>query len=183
LLQARNGNLVLNNGNARILATLHAACTSTRVTVLGGDIIAPSWITTPLPAEGCPADALTPEQRQYMVADGRLPCNPSALTLRGTYARLTLSHTQSLNAGEQYYAVAGFAPAGWFQNNSTGWALLDDPFLPLATASGTGPLTLTLVDALDISGIPGTELYIGYGANADEMMMSGRYCGLFRVAP
>ncbi|MCL2829936.1 MAG: hypothetical protein FWD77_04260 [Betaproteobacteria bacterium] len=189
LLLARNTDLVLNESfsggstSASIRASLDPVCTSTRVTILSGKVSAPEWIISPPPATGCPADALTPERSRYMVADGQLLCHPSALSLRGTYARLTVQHTQTLSLGAQYYTAAGYAPAGWFQNNAEGWSPLADPFLPLAIATGAGPMTLTLVDALDIRGIPGTELYIGLGGTADEMMMNRRYCGVFRAAP
>ncbi|MCL2829243.1 MAG: hypothetical protein FWD77_00715 [Betaproteobacteria bacterium] len=189
LLEARNGELVLNasntggNSTTTIRATVDPVCTSTRIAVLEGQVSAPDWITSPMPATGCPSDALTPPRSSFMLSDGKLSCHPSALTIRGNYARLTLKQSQSLSAGQQFYAVAGYAPAGWFQNTSLGWAPLGNQFLPLFTATESGPATATLVDNLDIRAISGAELYSGFGANAEEMMMNGRYCGVFRVAP
>ncbi|MCL2831157.1 MAG: hypothetical protein FWD77_10580, partial [Betaproteobacteria bacterium] len=189
LLEARNGDLVLNDSHtgstsATIRATVDPVCTSTRVTVLEGNVSAPEWITTPMPASGCPADALTPPKGSFMLSDGKLACPPSALTIKGTWVKLTLKHTQSLSAGQKIFAVAGYAPAGWFQNNGLrGWESLDNPLLPLDSAAGTGLMTETLVDGLDVRAIRGTELYTGHGTDVDEMMRNGRYCGVFRVAP
>ncbi|MCL2829762.1 MAG: hypothetical protein FWD77_03365 [Betaproteobacteria bacterium] len=182
LLEARNGDLV--TGSGKIRATVDSTCTSTRVTILEGEIEAPSWITSPMPASGCPEDALTPPKGRFMVSDGKLACPPSALAIKGTWAKLTVKHTQSLGAGQQLFAVAGYAPAGWFQNNGLhGWESLDNPLLPLDSATGAGSMTDTLVDRLDVRGILGAELYSGHGADVDEMMRNGRYCGVFRVAP
>ncbi|MCL2831038.1 MAG: hypothetical protein FWD77_09955 [Betaproteobacteria bacterium] len=189
LLEARNGDLVANaathgSTSTTIRASVDPVCTSTRVTVLEGEVSAPDWILTPPPNTGCPADALTPPQSRFMVSDGRLSCVPGALRIKGTYANLTLKETQNLGNGQQFFVVAGYAPAGWFQNNSvSGWILLQDPFLPLDTATGSGDRTEILVERLDIRAIPGTELYVGHGANVDEMMLNGRYCGVFRMAP
>ncbi|MCL2830542.1 MAG: hypothetical protein FWD77_07395 [Betaproteobacteria bacterium] len=184
LLEARNGQLVVNNGNGKIRVTVDPTCTSTRVSIVEGQVSAPSWITSPMPASGCPADAITPANGSFMVGSGKLACNPSALTIKGTWAKLTVKHTQNLNAGEQYFVVAGYAPAGWFQNNSLfSWQSLDDPLLPLFSASEAGSKTITLVDRLDIRDILGTELYVGDGSSEEEMMMNDRYCGVFRAAP
>ena len=188
LLQARNTDLVLNESHhlankiATIRARLDPICTSTRVTRLEGEISAPEWITRPMPSKGCPDDALTPEQESFQFP-GKLACNPSALRLHGTYLQLTVKRFQPLCKDQQFYVVAGNEIYSWWQNNRDGWAPLEDPFLPLETATETCPMTITLVDALDIRLIPGIELYIGYGSDADEMMMNQRYCGVFRAAP
>ncbi|MCL2830684.1 MAG: DUF1566 domain-containing protein [Betaproteobacteria bacterium] len=181
LLEARNGDLV--TGNGKIRATVDPVCTSTRVMILEGDVKAPEWITSPMPASGCPEDALTPPKSRFMVSDGKLGCPPSALAIKGTWAKLTVKHTQNLSAGQQVFDVAAYAPAGWFQNGPQGWAALGDTFLPVDTATESGQRTTTLVNGLDVRGILGTELYTGHGANAEEMMGNGRYCGVLKVAP
>ncbi|MCL2829244.1 MAG: hypothetical protein FWD77_00720 [Betaproteobacteria bacterium] len=189
LLEARNGELVLDASNtggrsaATIRATVDSVCTSTRIAVLEGQVSAPDWMSSPMPATGCPADALTPPRGRFMLSDGKLSCNPSALTIRGNYARLTVKQTQNMSAGQPFYAVAGYAPAGWFQNTSMGWALFGNQFLLLFSATESGPATATLVDNLDIRAFPSTELYAGFGANEEEMMMNNRYCGVFKAAP
>ncbi|MCL2830278.1 MAG: hypothetical protein FWD77_06000, partial [Betaproteobacteria bacterium] len=60
---------------------------------------------------------------------------------------------------------------------------LDDPLLPLFSASDAGQKTVTLVNGLDIRDILGTELYFGNGNSEEEMMLNDRYCGVFRAAP
>ncbi|MCL2830122.1 MAG: hypothetical protein FWD77_05195 [Betaproteobacteria bacterium] len=187
LLEARNGDLVMNKpgsgAGATIRATLDPVCTSTRITVLEGKVDAPEWITSPMPATGCPADALTPKQGSFTVGDGKLACNPSALVLKGTYAKLGVQHTQELAAGQQVFIVAGHPLYGWYQNNGIDWMPLGEFFLPFSTASKTGPHTTAPVHDLDIRGIPWVELYTGHGKDADEMMMNKRYCGIFQAAP
>jgi len=182
LLMARNGELVLNGGNATIRASLDPVCTSTRVSILGGEISAPDWITTPMPETGCPADALTPEQESFLLPDGELACAPASLKIKGSWANLTVDHTQEMAEGQQYFLVAGRLTDGWWMSNVLNeWKVLDDPFLPLATATQSGPMTLRLIE--ELGSIPGTELYIGYGTDVEEMMMEGRYCGVLRLAP
>jgi len=71
LLEARNGDLVSSDShtgstNASIRATVDPVCTSTRVTVLEGNVSAPEWIISPMPSTGCPEDALTPGQKSFM---------------------------------------------------------------------------------------------------------------------
>ncbi|MCL2830531.1 MAG: autotransporter-associated beta strand repeat-containing protein [Betaproteobacteria bacterium] len=183
LLEARNGDLVKNEGYATIRASVDPNCTSTRVSLLEGKIEAPDWITAPMPSSGCPEDALTPGQGKFMVNDGRLACHPSALTIKGTWAKLRVQQTQDLKGGQQLFAVAGHPIYGWYQNNGQGWRSLDDPFLPMALTSESGPTTITPVDKLDVRPIAGTELYTGNGTSAEEMMANRRYCGAFRVAP
>ncbi|MCL2831245.1 MAG: hypothetical protein FWD77_11030, partial [Betaproteobacteria bacterium] len=183
LLETRNGALVLNDNNATIRATVDPTCTSTHVTVLQGKVTAPSWITAPLPATGCPADAMTPPKSRYTFADGQLACNPSSLSLKGTYSSLSVKYTQALAAGQQCYVLAGSPAIGWFQETPQGWVPLEDAFLPLSTATQGGPQTTTVVNRLDVSSIPGTEVYFGCGTSAEEMLMNKRYCGLFKVAP
>ncbi|MCL2830565.1 MAG: hypothetical protein FWD77_07510 [Betaproteobacteria bacterium] len=183
LLEARNGDLVINEGNATIRVTVDPVCTSTRITVLEGKVDAPEWITSPMPASGCPEDALTPGQKSFMVHDGKLACPPAALTIKGGWSRLTVQQTQPLAAGQQLFVVAGHPLYGWYQNNGQGWMPLGDAFLPFSTASQTGPTTTTSVERLDVRPIIGTELYTGNGTSAEEMMMNGRYCGAFKVAP
>jgi len=183
LLEARNGDLVMNEGNATIRATVDPNCTSTRITVLEGKVDAPEWITSPMPSTGCPEDALTPKQGSFMVGDGKLACNPSALSIKGTWAKLTVQHTQSVAAGQQLFAVAGHPVYGWYQHNGQGWMPLSDPFLPFSTATQTGSTTSMPVERLDVRPILGTELYVGNGKDGEEMMRNGRYCGAFKVAP
>ncbi|MCL2831263.1 MAG: hypothetical protein FWD77_11120 [Betaproteobacteria bacterium] len=187
LLEARNGDLVVDDSHtgstsATIRAMLDPVCTSTRITVLEGTVSAPDWIKSPMPASGCPADALTPGKGNFMVSNGKLACPPSSLEIKGNWAKLTVKHTQNLNAGQQVFDVATYGGA-WFQNAPHGWAALGESFEPVDSATESGQRTTTLVNGLDVRGIPGTELYTGHGANADEMMMNGRYCGVFRVAP
>ncbi|MCL2831478.1 MAG: Ig domain-containing protein, partial [Betaproteobacteria bacterium] len=181
LLEARNGDLV--TGNGRIRATVDPVCTSTRVMILEGNVKAPEWILAPPPNTGCPADALTPQKGSFMASDGKLACPPSALSIKGTWAKLTVKHTQPLAAGQQLFAVAGHPVYGWFQNNGQGWMPLSDPFLPIGQATQTGSTTSTPVDRLDVRPILGTELYMGNGKDAEEMMRNGRYCGAFKVTP
>ncbi|MCL2830587.1 MAG: hypothetical protein FWD77_07630 [Betaproteobacteria bacterium] len=189
LLEARNGDLVTNASNsgnssvATIRATLDPVCTSTRITVLEGKVDAPDWMTSPMPSTGCPEDALTPKQGSFMVGDGKLACNPSALSIKGTWAKLTVKQSQSVAAGQQLFAVAAHPVYGWFQNNGQGWMPLGDPFLPIGQATQTGSTTSMPVDRLDVRPILGTELYVGNGKDAEEMMRNGRYCGAFRVTP
>ena len=186
MLMARNTDLVLKDAsttNATIRATFDPVCTTLRVAVQAGNPSVPAWMMSTPPAGTCPADALTPEQAQFLFP-GPIACDPSALVLKGTFAKLTLKHKQNLAVGQEYYVVAAHEAFGLFQNSAAhGWEPLSDPFGPHFVATAAGIQTMTLVDAMDISGLPDTEVYVGYGSDAEEMLMEGRYCGAFRIAP
>ena len=65
-----------------------------------------------------------------------------------------------------------------------GWGLVNGPMTALtSTATTAGPNAQVVVEIIkdgDLSGLVGTELYIGYGTNYEEMQQAGRYRALYR---
>ncbi len=190
LLAARNGDIVRTDGNnSRIFARTDSVCTSTRISVEAGKISAPAWMTHPHSGGGCAADALTPPRPHYVLNDGALDCPATVFSIRGIYRSLNLTGTLSFKADQQVFYVA-YIPATesnaemWFQaTRNHGWLPFGAPFEPFDSTSDSGVRELTLLSQLDVSGLPAnTELYLGFGNNAEEMMINKRYCGFFTLA-
>ena len=184
LLRTRNGEIIWTYGSpGSVNATIDPKCNSLHLIALEGETDIPPQYAAPLPTTNCPSQAMTPEQSSYMLKDGQLACDPSAVTIGGTYENLTVLHKLLLTDGQQYFVVAGHNSYGWFQNNGDGWDLLGDPFQPYITAAGDGPFTMPLIENLDISGLIGTELYVGIGTSAEDMMLNGKNSGHVIMEP
>ncbi len=192
-LVSRNEDLAIARETlSELIVTYNANCTSTRVQVVKGKFDIPEWWTTPAPANACPSDALTPERSIYPIADGTLACK-DWLQIRGTYPKLTLFlSTSALPAGQQIYLAARYPAAAsgipwdlWFQNNQPySWQPSLDPFLPLhSVAVASDSVDVDIIRKLNVTGVIGTELYVGHGASVQEMMDARRYCALFRLSP
>jgi virginiamycin B lyase len=174
-------------------ATRVAAATSAGTTV-------PS-ATTPLPP---PPTA----QTAYTVPSGRMPTAAVSVDLRGsTYGNAILVVTLDLSkvlsggsfagqgqfaAGYNIYVVAlvpsgvlGLPSATWFMLPATGaWAALGFPlaaYMEGLAQDATNSVVITILQGLDITSLPGTEIYIGYGTDDQEMLAAGRYRGVYVV--
>jgi hypothetical protein len=83
-------------------------------------------------------------------------------------------------------------PAGagtWFVKAQTtqgpGWELLSIPikaFIAGVVASSQ-LVEIDILSNLNLSGLVGTEIYVGYGTSGDEMIQNRRYRGVFEVQP
>ncbi|MCL2830529.1 MAG: DUF1566 domain-containing protein [Betaproteobacteria bacterium] len=189
LLAARNGDTVRADlGGSRISARMDSACTSTRISLEAGQTSAPAWMTNPHPGGACPPDALTPPGAHYAINDGVLACPATMFSIRGTYRSLSLSGTLNLEAGQQIF-VAARIPATeaqaemWFQaTRDRGWLPFGPSFDSFAAAEVSGARQWPLLSQIDVRALPAnTELYLGYGKDAEEMMAKRRYCGFFTL--
>ncbi len=189
VIVARNGDIVTAlTEQAGIRTRVNADCTSLSIVKNGGEIAAPAWMLASPPAGGCPSDALTPPTGAF-AASGALACPKGEnLAITDTFRRLSLAPTFAPGAGQRiFFAVRLPATDGnaesWFQFAGGGWQPLTDPIATAGTAPG-GEISPWVLRYLDVGGLPsGTELYLGYGDDADEMSVNRRYCGLFRIAP
>ncbi len=87
--------------------------------------------------------------------------------------------------------VAAFVPTGplvganptWFVlNRSAEWGPLDSPIAEYLSGVTQGSWTLIqLFDVLDASQIAGTQIYVGYGVDDEEMLKEGRYSLVYQV--
>ena len=84
----------------------------------------------------------------------------------------------------------GLPAATWFVKKAQttpdiGWELLSSPIKAFleGVASSSQFLEIDILSNLDLSGLVGTEIYVGYGTSDDEMIQNRRYRGVFSVQP
>jgi virginiamycin B lyase len=188
-LQVRAGNVVnsgtLDNGNVTCVQS-SAGTTTTGVTP-----------TTPLP----PPPAA---QTAYTVPSGQLPAAAVAVSATGTYGSASLSVTldivkvlQTTFAASPAYnvyvvalvpgALLGSASPMFFVKPKApgNWGPLASPiaaFLEnVAQIAVANQVTIEILTDTNISTLVGTEIYIGYGSDGNEMLAAGRYRGVYKV--
>lgn len=177
--------------------------TAARVGTASSGTTTPSTptLTTPLP----PPPAA---QTAYTVPSGRLPTAAVSVDTRSsTYGNATLIVSLDLSrvlsggsfaglgqfaAGYNIY-VAALAPAGvlgltsatWFVLPASGnWAPLGSPiaaYVEGLAQTATNTVEIAVLQNLNVTGMVGTEIYIGYGTDSAEMLSSGRYRGVYKV--
>jgi sugar lactone lactonase YvrE len=123
---------------------------------------------------------------------------PTALTVRVTldFGQLPLQSPQAAQRFEVY--VVAFVPgqlfgapvtfAPFLQNEQRQWGPLGNPVQVFArnvdpSTLQLNRLVITLLDNFDTTLLPGTEFYIGYGVNLDDMLRAGRFRGAYKVLP
>lgn len=87
--------------------------------------------------------------------------------------------------------VAAYLPAGslgmivdsWFYlTQDKGWQQLGSTYVPGATGIPAGTNAhVVLLRNPDLNNLPKTEVYVGYGASAQEMIQSARYKGVLAI--
>ena len=77
------------------------------------------------------------------------------------------------------------ASATWFvYPASPAWAALGSPiaaYLEGLAQNATDKVVITILSGLDVTGLVGAEIYIGYGTSDTEMLTAGRYRGVYKV--
>jgi hypothetical protein len=148
-------------------------------------------------------------QTAYTVSAGRLPEAAVNTSATGTLGRASLSVALDLSkiplegsfaaqgqfaAGYNVY-VAALVPAGvlslpnvtWFMLRPTpdGWAMLASPIAAylqgVAQDAGSPIVQVLILENLDVTALLGSEIYVGYGLDSDEMLAQGRYRGVYIV--
>ncbi len=121
-----------------------------------------------------------------------------ALTVRATldFSQLPLQSPQAtlryevyvvaLVPGQLFGAPVPFSP--FLQNEQRTWGPAANPVQVFARNVDPATLqlnriTITLLDNFDSTLLPGTEFYVGYGVNLDDMLRAGRFRGAFKVLP
>jgi hypothetical protein len=156
--------------------------------------------TTPLP----PPPTV---QTVYTVPTGQLPTAAVSVSPSGTFGNATLVVTLDLSkvlsggafarlgqfaSGYNIY-VAALAPKGalglpsdtWFVLPALqSWTQLSLPIAAYMTGlaqNATNSVTITVLQGLDVTGLVGAEIYIGYGLSDTEMLSANRYRGVYKV--
>jgi len=87
------------------------------------------------------------------------------------------------------YVAAGVPTGGaplYFQLDSkNAWSAFNWPMAAFMSGvtlnSQTDQVTVQLLQNVNLSGLPGAEIIVGYGADADEMLASARFRTVFTV--
>ena len=150
-----------------------------------------------------------PAQTDYTAPAGQLPEAALNTSATGTLGRASLNVTLDLSriplglsfaaqgqfaAGYNVY-VAALVPAGvlslpdatWFMLRPTpsGWAMLTSPIAAYLQGVAQGAASLlvqvSILENMDLTALLGSEIYVGYGLDSDEMLARGRYRGVYIV--
>jgi len=150
-----------------------------------------------------------PTQTDYTASAGQLPEAALNALATGTLGRASLNVTLDLSriplglsfgaqgqfaAGYNIY-VAALVPAGvlslpaatWFMLRPTpnGWAMLASPIAAYLQGVSQGAASLlvqvSILENMDLTALLGSEIYVGYGLDSDEMLARGRYRGVYIV--
>ena len=146
-------------------------------------------------------------QTVYTVPTGQLPTAAVLVSPTGTFGNATLVVTLDLSqvlaggsfaglgqfaAGYSIYdaalvpsGVLGLTSATWFVLPAThSWALLSIPIAPYMEGlaqNATNTVEINILQGMDVTGLVGSEIYIGYGTSDTEMLTAGRYRGVYKV--
>ncbi len=107
-----------------------------------------------------------------------------AVTLKGgTATRATRAAGGSHNV---YVAASTGSGLAWFQLDAGGsWGGLAWPMAAfmsgVSLSSRTDSVVVEILDGVDVSGLVGARIYVGYGSSADDMLAAGRYREVFTV--
>ena len=148
-------------------------------------------------------------QTEYTVSTGLMPAEGVTTTATGTLDSATLRVTLDLSkvlgsfAGQGQFAadyniyVAALVPSGvlglpsatWFVYRfvyppTPAWAELGSPiaaYMQGLAQNATNTVEIDILRNMDVTGLLGSEIYIGYGADDTEMLSKGRYRGVYKV--
>jgi hypothetical protein len=156
--------------------------------------------TTPLPPPPT-------TQTVFAAPTGKLPTAAVSVSPSGTFGNATLAVTLDLSkvlaggsfaglgqfaAGYNIYVAAlvpsgalGLSSATWFVLPATRtWAQLGSPiaaYMQGLAPDATDRVVISILSGLDVTGLVGAEIYIGYGLSDTEMLAANRYRGIYKV--
>lgn len=106
-----------------------------------------------------------------MTISGNPQGSQSALSLT---AQITVAAADAGLAGQLY--VAAILPNGQVYALSNGsWSLVVGTNIPAFAAVTFGKHSLTLLSAMDVSGLAGTAIYVGYGKDLSDLLNNAKY--------
>ena len=181
------------------MAVLTPSCAAARV------LVTPTGDTHTALMEGCPValtgagDALPTPAQGLSIAQGTIRAEDVRVYASGPIAQrsllvhLDLTDLPSPTAPLNVYLLAlvpgqllNHPVSVLFERLPTGgWGLVDGPMTAVANSSATlanhPQVVVEVIKEGDLGGLVGTELYVGYGTNHEEMLQAGRYRALYRV--
>lgn len=167
------------------------------LTSLGTNTITP---TTPLPPPPT-------TQSLFTVPSGQMPAEAVTVTPSGTFGAATLVVRLDLSkvlsggsftgngqfaAGYNVYVgalvpsgILGFSSPTWFVYPvSKAWTTLGSPiaaYLESIAPEATSAVEISILQSMNVTGLVGAEIYIGYGTSDSEMLEKKRYRGVYFV--
>lgn len=168
-------------------------------------------LTLPPPAPPAPAPldptktvSLPPvTQAAYTAATGQLPEAAVQVSATGTFGSATLRVTLDLakaipaafaaSATYNVYVAAlvpgaligAASPAFYIKSSTLSWGPIKSPLAAylenVTQGAADNKVLIEILANTDISSLPGTEIYVGYGTSDTEMLTSGRYRGVYKV--
>jgi hypothetical protein len=146
-------------------------------------------------------------QAVFTAPTGRMPTAAVSVNPSGTFGKATLIVTLDLSkvlsggsfagfgqfaAGYNIYVAAlvpsgalGLTSATWFALPATrNWSTLGSPiaaYMEGLAQNATNSVAITILQGLDVTGLVGSEIYIGYGTSDTEMLAANRYRGIYKV--
>ena len=130
-----------------------------------------------VPAKSSVLVRLTPKTTAFSAsASASGPTSSHTVTLSATLASADVGMSGSI------HVAALVAGSTWYAWDGTRWAAWTSGALP-AVFTGKLPssFSVTPIAAMNLGGLTGTPLYIGYGRSADEMVSAGRYTLVYRL--
>jgi hypothetical protein len=191
------GNGLASSGNVAI----DAAWT----TATGTNWLACQTSTTVAPSTPLPSPPTT--QTVFTAPTGKLPTAAVSVSPSGTFGNATLVVTLDLSkvlaggsfagfgqfaAGYNIYVAAlvpigalGLTSATWFVLPATrSWTTLGSPiaaYMEGLAQNATDRVVISILSGLDVTGLVGAEIYVGYGLSDTEMLAAERYRGVYKV--
>jgi hypothetical protein len=159
---------------------------------------------------GAPSEPLSPEQpmpqSKFTISDGRMPESTLTVTPSGTFGRATITVSIAGNflandIAQNYHGTAVWnmyvvavvpgallgqgSPALFVKSQDESWSPLQSSILPeyreCPILSSPVCWTIPILTNNDISSLTGTEIYLGVGANLDDLITNRRYRGIYKI--
>jgi len=192
-----SGSYSISGSTLTVTASSSSGSQNLFLTSLGTTTVTPS---TPLPPPPT-------TQSVFAVPSGQMPAAAVQVTPSGSFGSATLVVKLDLSkvlsagtpAGEGQFAagynvyVGALAPAGvmglpsatWFVYPASKiWNILGTPiaaYLEGIAQDATNTVEISILQGMDVTGLVGAEIYIGYGTSDTEMLQAKRYRGVYQV--
>ena len=122
----------------------------------------------------------------YGISGGRATISGSA---SGSNSSLSLLASVSVASGDAgqfgYVYVAAQLPStlggGWYFHNGVHWLAWGGGQLPIYSSGTLADTTIQVLSGLDVSGIVGTAIIVGYGTSESDMVSGQKYAVIYTI--
>lgn len=162
--------------DGRTLSDYRVAVSTVSDNAAGAPLTAPTANPISVPAKSVVLVRLTPRAAVFTAsATASGTSGASTVTLD-----LTLAAADVGSVGNVY--VAALVGTRWYGYSAGKWTAWTTGELPPTTRGNLPPsLRLTPISGMDLRGLSGTQIYVGYGTNTDDMVRNNRYRLAYRI--